>query len=160
MDPKRSETFRSFYLSFKILIHVDFNLLSFIQLSALVGNKSDWRIFYVTYRCLHKPLFDLTKRDRSVQWLCCGLNDREIGFRFSASVGDFSVLQNFQNGPGTCTASSSRVVGAPSEVVNRSSRKVDLSIASNSEVETVEVYLHSSYTSFTACTGTNLLKSV
>jgi len=26
-------------LSFKILIHVDFNLLSFIQLSALVGQQ-------------------------------------------------------------------------------------------------------------------------
>jgi len=37
MDPKGSETCRSFLLSFKILIHVDFNLLSFIQLSALVG---------------------------------------------------------------------------------------------------------------------------
>ena len=38
MDPKGSETCRSFLLSFKILIYVDFNLLSFIQLSALVCN--------------------------------------------------------------------------------------------------------------------------
>jgi len=29
--------FQSFSLSIEILIHVDFNLLSFIQLSALVG---------------------------------------------------------------------------------------------------------------------------
>ena len=28
-------------MSFKILIHVDFNLMSFVQLSALVGKKSD-----------------------------------------------------------------------------------------------------------------------
>ena len=37
MDPKGSETCRSFQLPFKILIHVDFNVSSFIQLSALAG---------------------------------------------------------------------------------------------------------------------------
>jgi hypothetical protein len=68
------------------------------------------RFFYITKRCFHKTLYDLTKRDKAVQWLCCRLNDRETGVRFLASVRDFSLLQNFHYGPGTWTASSSRVL--------------------------------------------------
>jgi hypothetical protein len=68
-----------------------------------------------------------------------------MGIRFPASVRDFSVLQNFQKGPGTHKASSSIAFDVPSDAARRSGRKADDSIASNSEVEIVEVYLHSSY---------------